>query len=345
MEKIYIVTAGDSFRVNVSGNYYFDITVPAAPNNTVGKIVEAINDRNIGNLTAVVEGGLMKIYYGEHDQDRYLQLTSLVGTALDDLGISETQYFAPEIVFGPSAEMPLWSASQSRPHPTGSVWIKSSSAGAGLDLSLSKYSSTTGTWSNKTVNAYAADSQATALLESYGLTGNIGPGITALFQAGLDSTTIQTILNSPNPQSAINGLGLSGNAAAAAQNLVGDWQARFSGNQARIKQGLAPLDPATYIQYEQTYKQLLSSAGVANTSPLMDTNYIGQLIGADVSAAEMQQRVNAAQNVIQNESLSEDDKMIQFKLSFEKIRQINIDIVIDGIDSITTEEEIGRAHV
>ena len=152
--------------------------------------------------------------------------------------------------------------------------------------------------------------------------------------------SIQTILNSPNPQSAITGLGLSGNAANAAQSLVNDWQARFSGNQARIKQGLAPLDPATYIQYEQTYKQLLSSAGVANNSPLMDTNYIGQLIGADVSAAEMQMRVNAAQNVIQNESLSEDDKMIQFKLSFEKIRQINIDIVIDGIDSITTEEGV-----
>jgi hypothetical protein len=146
-----------------------------------------------------------------------------------------------------------------------------------------------------------AENEATSLLTSYGLTGNIGAGVTSLFQAGLDATTITTILNSPNPQSAINGLGLSGAAQSAATNLVADWQTRFSGNQTRIAQGLAPLDPATYIQYEQTYKQLLSASGVASTSPLMDNSYIGQLIGADVSTAEMQQRVSAAQTVIQNE--------------------------------------------
>ena len=154
---------------------------------------------------------------------------------------------------------------------------------------------------NQQLQLQNAENQATAILESYGLTGNIGAGITALFQAGLDYATIQTILNSPNPQSAISGLGLSGTAASAAQNFVNDWQTRFSGNQARIKQGLAPLDPATYIQYEQTYKQLLGASGVASNSPLMDNNYIGKLIGADVSVAEMQQRVNAAQTVIQNE--------------------------------------------
>ena len=162
------LTAGDSFRVNVSGNYYFDLTVPSAPNNTVGKIAEAINDRNIGNLSAVVEGGLLKIYYGEHDQDRYLQMSPLVGTALDDLGIAETQYFAPEIVFGPSAEMPLWSASQQNPRPSGSVWVKTSTSGGGLDIVLSKYSATTDSYRSIPVSKYPAELYAIADLDPAG---------------------------------------------------------------------------------------------------------------------------------------------------------------------------------
>jgi len=44
------------------------------------------------------------------------------------------------------------------------------------------------------------------------------------------------------------------------------------------------------------------------------------------------------QNVINNETLSEEEKMTQFKVSFERIRQLNIDLVIDSIDSITTKQ-------
>jgi hypothetical protein len=44
------------------------------------------------------------------------------------------------------------------------------------------------------------------------------------------------------------------------------------------------------------------------------------------------------QNIIQSETLSEEDKMVEFKKSFDKIRQLNLDVITDSIDSVTTED-------
>ena len=140
-----------------------------------------------------------------------------------------------------------------------------------------------------------------AILESYGLTGGIAAGVTAMLQNGLDITTIQTILDSPDPMGAIKGLGLSPTQFSAAQGLVTSWQTRFVGNQTRIAAGLNPLDPATYIANEQSYKQVMTMAGIPASSPLQSTAYLGQLMGTDVSPAEVQMRVNTATAAIQNE--------------------------------------------
>ena len=147
----------------------------------------------------------------------------------------------------------------------------------------------------------SALNQAIAILQGYGLTGDIASGITAMMQNGLDMTTITTILDSSNPQTTIQGLGLSSSQLAAATNLVSSWQQRFSGNQARIAAGLNPLDPATYISNEQSYKQVMTMAGIPASSPLQSTTYLGQLMGQDVSPAEVQQRVAAATSAVQNE--------------------------------------------
>lgn len=161
-------------------------------------------------------------------------------------------------------------------------------------------SSTPATDQSATDKANAAK-QLAALLGSYGLTGNISAGIVALQQNGIDTTTALNILDSSDPASAIAGLGLQGSQLAAAQALVSSWQTRFAGNQSRIAAGLLPLDPATYIANEQSYKQVMTMAGIPANSPLMQTSYMANLIAADVSPAEVQMRVNAATAAVQNE--------------------------------------------
>ena len=150
-------------------------------------------------------------------------------------------------------------------------------------------------------NQANAAAQATALLESYGLSADIGAGLTALAQNGLDSTTIISILDAPNPTTAITGLNLQGSQLTAANQLVTSWQARFPGNQARIAAGLNPIDPATYIANETAYKQVMTMGGIPASSPLMQTSYLGNLMAQDVSPAEVASRVSTATSAIQNE--------------------------------------------
>lgn len=146
-----------------------------------------------------------------------------------------------------------------------------------------------------------AAQQLGALLSGYGLTGNIASGITAMLASGLDMTTITNIIDSPNPTAQIQGLGLTPSQLSAAQGLVASWQQRFSGNQARIAAGLNPLSPAEYIANEQSYKQVMSMAGIPTSSPLMSNDYLGKLMGTDVSPAEVQMRISAATAAVQNE--------------------------------------------
>ena len=150
-------------------------------------------------------------------------------------------------------------------------------------------------------NQANAAAQATALLQSYGLSADIGAGLTALAQNGLDSTTIISILDAPNPTTAITGLNLQGSQLTAANQLVTSWQARFPGNQARIAAGLNPIDPATYIANETAYKQVMTMAGIPASSPLQSTSYLGNLMAQDVSPAEVASRVSTATSAIQNE--------------------------------------------
>ena len=150
-------------------------------------------------------------------------------------------------------------------------------------------------------NQANAAAQATALLQSYGLSADIGAGLTALAQNGLDSTTIISILDAPNPTTAITGLNLQGSQLTAANQLVTSWQARFPGNQARIAAGLNPIDPATYIANETAYKQVMTMANIPASSPLMQTSYLGNLMAQDVSPAEVASRVSTATSAIQNE--------------------------------------------
>jgi len=78
-----------------------------------------------------------------------------------------------------------------------------------------------------------------------------------------------------------------------------EWQARFAGNQARLKQGLPVLSPAEYLATEASYKDVMIQANLPE-SVYKDTAKLGELIAQDVSPTEVQQRINAASEVINN---------------------------------------------
>jgi hypothetical protein len=77
------------------------------------------------------------------------------------------------------------------------------------------------------------------------------------------------------------------------------FRTRFKANAARAKAGLPELDPATYIGLEEQYREILRR----NLGPEMFSVYdepddFRRLIEGDVSAAELQQRINQGYRLV-----------------------------------------------
>lgn len=75
------------------------------------------------------------------------------------------------------------------------------------------------------------------------------------------------------------------------------YQRRFAGNAARLKKGLAELDPASYISLENTYRQTLRDNGL----PAQFYDQVEDfqaLIEGDVSPAELNERVQSGYRAV-----------------------------------------------
>jgi len=174
------LTANDTFTISCNGGVQRTITIGSG--DTVYDVQDAINSLNITYLSARVIDDKLSIAYSEPGVNNYITLANGNNTPLTDMGVKIGISYAPDCVFAASSGMPLWSSSQVAPHPTGSVWIKTSIAGSGMDLKLSKFSSTTASWNSVPVSKYQTSQQAIADLDSTG--GKSIPQGTVFAQVG-----------------------------------------------------------------------------------------------------------------------------------------------------------------
>lgn len=115
-------------------------------------------------------------------------------------------------------------------------------------------------------NAYSA---LVDVFNTYGL-GSLAPDILKYVQQGFNSDTISLLLQNTDA-----------------------YKQRFAGNQIRLKNGYAVLSPADYIATENAYRQSMRAAGLP--SGFYDsTSDFANFIGDDVSASEMNSRVQIA---------------------------------------------------
>jgi hypothetical protein len=180
-----ILVAGHSFDITVYGsadipgyNYITPTayTIEVGANGTdvsVDGLATVINNAGFGDLYAEVVSGKLVIYSQASIDttlkvDFKVEIVANSGTVLDALGIAEKTYYAPTVTFGTSAQMPLWTSSQTAPHPTGSVWIKTSAAGNGVNIVLAKYKTSTAAWGNVDVPMYPSLFDAIYDLDSTG---------------------------------------------------------------------------------------------------------------------------------------------------------------------------------
>jgi hypothetical protein len=184
------LVSGETFTINLSGSWSTTITVPVSPNNTVEGIANEINTPNYSTVRAEVRSGKLCIFSNQTLSSGAVPFMTLAegsGTPLADMGITPATYYQPLLAYGTSAQMPLWTTSQSQPRPTGSVWIKVGAAGNGLNPKMSRFNSTTETWQLKNVTLSTSDWSATEALDASG--GQVIPAGTIYGQYNYNVTT------------------------------------------------------------------------------------------------------------------------------------------------------------
>ena len=179
------LTAGQRLRITIPGTSIDrSVAVPSSPNNSLsgnngqgGGLVDAINALQIGDLYAKVDSGSLSLYFGAYGKEKSIEISGYATeTLLADLGIIPSghdplvpyAYFSPEVTYGTSAQMPLWTKTQDRPRPSGSVWIKTSQTGSGMNLALNKYSLAKGQFVAQEVNIYQTELNGTYELDITG---------------------------------------------------------------------------------------------------------------------------------------------------------------------------------
>ena len=182
-------------------------TVTVGATNTVAGFATAINTAAITGVTASAVSNQLYIYATSaaanddstlsNDGVVSIQAGPNLGTALlTALGITASEYAAPEYLPSYSYEQPKWitAAGAAYARPTGSVWQNLSIANNGMQLVLKQYSAALGTWVAQSVPVYFNDAYANYALDPTGGGKNIPVGTTyAQYNAmGYLSTPLNT---------------------------------------------------------------------------------------------------------------------------------------------------------
>jgi len=162
------ITAGNTIFLN-------DVLVTAS-NVTVASFALDINNQAIPGISAKAVSGKLEIYIDSaatndgstNDGNGILDVTNGTGTLLTDLGIAPRIYYAPLVQQSPHFQNPLWRTTDSQPHPTGSVWGKTTAVNLGANLSVKKFDSTLGLFVAQACPIYENDQSANKNLDPAG---------------------------------------------------------------------------------------------------------------------------------------------------------------------------------
>jgi hypothetical protein len=187
------LTIGNSIAIN-------DTVVPIPSGDpTVDGLADAINSASIAGVFAATIGGRLSLYAqntaindGSTEGFGVIAINNVSGTPLATLGITEGQYAAPAYASSYSYQVPRWRATDTTPHPTGSIWVKISNVNLGTNLVVKKFNSTLGTFVQQACPVYQAESLALYGLDPSGGGINIPAGSTYAFVNPTTHTTPQT---------------------------------------------------------------------------------------------------------------------------------------------------------
>ena len=100
-------------------------------------------------------------------------------TALTELGLAIGTYFSPALQQTPHTSVPEWKSTNTKPRPTGSVWIKTTEPNYGARWIVKRWNAATKTWVEYSAPIYSSTHAALYYLDRSG--GGVGIAANSLF--------------------------------------------------------------------------------------------------------------------------------------------------------------------
>lgn len=162
-----VTGAGVASSLTADGSILLNgATVLVSNGDAVADVEAAINAASIDGVTAVASGGILYLYADSTaasdgtNADGKISIANGTGTPLTNLRITANTYFSPQISFGDYVSVPSWRSTDTVKAPTGSVYVKTSVLGNGMNLSVKEYNSDADTWTRLAVPVYATEEAA-----------------------------------------------------------------------------------------------------------------------------------------------------------------------------------------
>lgn len=166
-------TLTNSESVTINGNTVTSIGT------TVTTFASAINSAGIEGVKASAVNGKLEIYAipvasGQDSSSLALaaiELEDTSGTPFADCGISTgtaNRYYPPKVFIGQHTEDHGFRSTDTRPRPTGSVWIQTTEPNGGANIVVKKYSTSAGVFETITAPVYKTQEQALQQLDKSG---------------------------------------------------------------------------------------------------------------------------------------------------------------------------------
>jgi hypothetical protein len=172
------LVAGESVTING--------TTISLSGTTVASFAADINSAGVPGVTASATNNRLQIRVeslasgseADSSEDHSVTIVDASGTPFADCGITVGTYYAPILHYGTHANVPRWRSTDTTPRPQGSVWIKTSNVNSGANISVKKYSTTTGTFVSQNCPLYINDETANYNLDISGGGTNIAQNST-----------------------------------------------------------------------------------------------------------------------------------------------------------------------
>jgi hypothetical protein len=159
------VTIGDEITINGTTVTFTGTTLTQVVADINNTFVEYNADDTVPQgIRARNNNGYLELYVtyttsGNDPRDGKMIISNSVGTPLADLGITAATYDAPTVHYGSYVDVPNWGASASK-RPSGSVYIKTSATGGGMNVPVKKFNADSGSWTSQAAPVYRTEEEA-----------------------------------------------------------------------------------------------------------------------------------------------------------------------------------------